>query len=156
MLKPGVWTQVCLCARDCGRGAELENPGVCSGARGADRGPRAGGVCHAHSLRLGGNVEPSTELTSPEHPGRRPYSRSYRMFPLNLTFQQNREVLFASAEVPGQLRAGPKPRSGLSLHNQILSEPLHREGVITCNNANLPSSRKSAGVRARVMSAGAC
>lgn len=60
-------------------------------------------------------MEPSTELTSPEHPGRRPYSRSYRMFPLNLTFQQNREVLFASAEVPGQLRAGPKPRSGLSL-----------------------------------------
>lgn len=36
-------------------------------------------------------MEPSTELTSPEAPGRRPWSRSYRMFPLNLTFQQEQE-----------------------------------------------------------------
>ena len=41
--------------------------------------------------------------------------RSYGIFPLNLTFQRNREVLFAGATVPGQLLVQPKLRSCFSL-----------------------------------------
>ena len=125
--------------RDCGRGADRENPSACSGARGADRGPRPGGVCHAHSLRLGGNVEPSTELTSPEAPGRRPYSRSYRMFPLNLTFQQEQRGAVrqcrGAGSAPGRSEATLRPFPARLQARKLQRELPLREGCGAAESA---------------------
>lgn len=47
---------------DCGRGAERENPGACSGAHGADRGPRAGECVTLTHSDLEGTWSPAQSL----------------------------------------------------------------------------------------------
>ncbi|CAI9172263.1 unnamed protein product [Rangifer tarandus platyrhynchus] len=104
---------------------------------------RRGGVYHAHSLRLGGNVEPSPELTSPEAPGRRPCSLSYRMFPLNLTFQKEQRGAVrqcrGAGSAPGRSEAMLRPFPA-RLQARKLQRELPRFGRGAGPRDQLPSS----------------
>lgn len=58
-------------------------------------------------------MEPSPELTSPEAPGRRSCSLSYRMFPLNLTFHKEQRGAVrqrrGAGSAPGRSEATLRP-----------------------------------------------